>query len=62
MPSTSFLQRVSDDELQTVLQRGTIPAPFVEAEIQRRAQLRTAAEGANITPEYQQGLGAVPYG
>lgn len=60
--SNSFLKRLSDDELQQVLKQGSIPSMFVEQEMQRRSQLRTASEGANMAPEYQQGLGATPYG
>ena len=58
MMSGSFLESLSDDELQQVLKAGSIPPDFVNQEIRRRSVLRTASEGANMAPEQFLGLGA----
>jgi hypothetical protein len=57
----TFLQSAPDEQLQSILQSGEIPPEFVQQEIARRAKLRTASEGASMTPD-QLGLGAASNG
>ncbi len=58
----AFLQAQSDSQLSQLMQTGGVPPEFIQQELARRAKLRTATEGADMSPEYSMGLGAMNNG